>query len=69
MPRAGFLEALARALVYIRLPEGRIDERGFAMSLDELRREDHAEMLAHHYVSALDLTAASGDDSDDLATR
>jgi pimeloyl-ACP methyl ester carboxylesterase len=34
----GFLEALARALVYIRLPEGRIDERGFAM-LTSLRAE------------------------------
>jgi pimeloyl-ACP methyl ester carboxylesterase len=27
----GFLEAVARALVYIRIPEGRVDERGFAM--------------------------------------
>ncbi|HET9034645.1 MAG TPA: DUF3141 domain-containing protein, partial [Myxococcaceae bacterium] len=34
----GFLEALARALVYIRIPEGRIDERGFAM-LTSLRAE------------------------------
>lgn len=38
----GFLEALARALVYIRLPEGRIDERGFAM-LTSLRSEAPAE--------------------------
>jgi pimeloyl-ACP methyl ester carboxylesterase len=38
----GFLEALARALVYIRLPEGRIDERGFAM-LTLLRAEAPAE--------------------------
>jgi hypothetical protein len=38
----GFLEAVARALVYIRLPEGRIDERGFAM-LTSLRAEAPAE--------------------------
>jgi pimeloyl-ACP methyl ester carboxylesterase len=38
----GFLEAVARALVYIRLPEGRIDERGFAM-LTSLRSEAPAE--------------------------
>jgi len=40
--RGGFLEAMARALVYIRLPEGRIDERGFAM-LTSLRAEAPAE--------------------------
>ena len=34
----GFLEALARALVYIRLPEGHADERGFMM-LRALRAE------------------------------
>ncbi|HZX41303.1 MAG TPA: DUF3141 domain-containing protein, partial [Myxococcaceae bacterium] len=38
----GFLEAVTRALVYIRLPEGRIDERGFAM-LTSLRAEAPAE--------------------------
>jgi len=34
----GFLEAVARALVYIRIPEGAADERGFAM-LSSLRAE------------------------------
>jgi hypothetical protein len=36
--QGGFLEAVARALVYIRIPEGRVDERGFAM-LTALRAE------------------------------
>jgi len=36
--QGGFLEAVARALVYVRIPEGKVDERGFAM-LTALREE------------------------------
>ena len=32
-------------------------------ALGEGRSEDHAEMLAHHYLSALELTRAAGGDS------
>ena len=31
------------------------------------RREDHAEMLAHHYVQALELSRAAGADTEDFA--
>ena len=44
----GTLEAIARALVYVRLPEGSVDERGFwmMMALREARPPDERRSLA-----------------------
>ena len=69
-----FAHALVRDVAYGQIPRRDRAEKHLAVArwIEELspdRVEDRAEMLAHHYVSALDLTAASGDDSDELRER
>jgi class 3 adenylate cyclase/tetratricopeptide (TPR) repeat protein len=69
-----FAHALVRDVAYGQIPRRDRAEKHLAVArwIEQLspdRVEDRAEMLAHHYVSALDLSAASGDDSDELRER
>jgi class 3 adenylate cyclase len=62
-----FAHALVRDVAYGQLPRRDRKNRHLAVAhwLEELspdRVEDRAEMLAHHYVSALELAGASGED-------
>jgi class 3 adenylate cyclase/tetratricopeptide (TPR) repeat protein len=67
-----FLHVLVRDVAYGQLPRaeraGR--HRRTAEWIESLGRpEDHAEMLAHHYLSALELTRASGVEDEALVAR
>jgi tetratricopeptide (TPR) repeat protein len=62
-----FAHALVRDVAYGQVPRRDRAERHLSVArwLEDLspdRVEDRAEMLAHHYVNALDLAAASGED-------
>ena len=67
-----FAHALVRDVAYGQLPraERAARHRGVAEWLVSLgRNEDHAEMLAYHWRSALELASASGGETADLAER
>jgi class 3 adenylate cyclase/tetratricopeptide (TPR) repeat protein len=66
-----FLHLLVRDVAYGQIPRGaRADKhRAAAVWIDSLggeRLEDRAELLAHHYLSALELARAAGQDTVDL---
>jgi len=67
-----FVHVLVRDVAYGQIPRaaraGRhADAAGWIESLGPA--EDHAEMLAHHYLAALDLAHAAGQDTDGLAPQ
>jgi class 3 adenylate cyclase len=67
-----FAHVLLRDVAYGQIPRSaragkHLAAAGWIESLG--RPEDHAETLAHHYLSALDLTRAAGQDTADLAPR
>jgi predicted ATPase/class 3 adenylate cyclase len=67
-----FSHVLVRDVAYAQIPRGERAEKHprVAEWIEALgRAEDHAEMLAHHYVSALDYTRAAGLPVGDLAGR
>jgi class 3 adenylate cyclase/tetratricopeptide (TPR) repeat protein len=67
-----FAHALVRDVAYGQLPraERATKHRSVAQWLEALgRNEDHAEMLAYHWRSALELAGASGDDTAELEER
>jgi class 3 adenylate cyclase/tetratricopeptide (TPR) repeat protein len=67
-----FRHLLVRDVAYSQIPRGRRAEkhRLAAEWLEGLGRlEDNAEMLAHHYVSALELAEAAGAETDGLTER
>ncbi|MCE3287188.1 MAG: adenylyl cyclase class-3/4/guanylyl cyclase [Gaiellaceae bacterium] len=67
-----FRHALVRDVAYEQIPRAERAEkhREAAEWLESLGRiEDHAEMLAHHYASALDYARASGQNIEPLAER
>ncbi|HET8742405.1 MAG TPA: AAA family ATPase, partial [Gaiella sp.] len=66
-----FVHSLVRDAVYAQLPRPeRIDRHvrvaRWIESLPEDRREDRAELLAHHYVEAIELSRSAGLDSAEL---
>jgi tetratricopeptide (TPR) repeat protein len=64
-----FLHVLVRDVAYGQIPRAQRanKHRRVAEWIESLGRpEDHAEMLAHHYLQALELTQASGGDSSAL---
>jgi class 3 adenylate cyclase/tetratricopeptide (TPR) repeat protein len=67
-----FAHALVRDVAYGQMPRAERASRHRAVAewLESLgRSEDHAEMLAYHWRSALELAGASGEDTTDLAER
>jgi class 3 adenylate cyclase/tetratricopeptide (TPR) repeat protein len=67
-----FLHLLVRDVAYGQIPRARrAGKHRFAAewigSLSVDRSEDRSEMLAHHYLSALELTRATGNEAGDLA--
>jgi class 3 adenylate cyclase/tetratricopeptide (TPR) repeat protein len=69
-----FTHLLVRDVAYAQLPRADRAERHvraahWIESVSEERSEDRAELLAHHYVAALELTRAAGAETDDLADR
>ncbi|MGH3029738.1 MAG: ATP-binding protein [Gaiellaceae bacterium] len=67
-----FLHVLVRDVANGQIPRARRAGRhrsaaGWIGSLGAERSEDRAEMLAHHYLSALELARAVGEDASDLA--
>jgi class 3 adenylate cyclase/tetratricopeptide (TPR) repeat protein len=67
-----FRHVLVRDVAYGQLPRADRAERHVAAAgwLESLgRAQDHADLLAHHYASALDLTRAAGGDAAPLADR
>ena len=67
-----FAHALVRDVAYGQMARGDRAEkhRQVAEWIESLgRSEDHAEMLAHHWLSALELARAAGRDGADLAER
>jgi class 3 adenylate cyclase/tetratricopeptide (TPR) repeat protein len=67
-----FAHALVRDVAYgqIARPDRVEKHRRVATWIESLgRHEDHAEMLAHHWRSALDLARASGSNGQDLADK
>ncbi len=67
-----FAHALVRDVAYGQIPRGdrAAKHRRVAEWIDSLGRpEDHAEMRAYHWRSALDLSRASGTDDDELLTK
>ncbi|MFL5946527.1 MAG: ATP-binding protein, partial [Gaiellaceae bacterium] len=67
-----FRHLLVRDVAYGQIPRAdrarrHVETASWIESLG--RPEDHAEMLAHHYAAALDLTRAAGEDVDELAPR
>jgi predicted ATPase len=66
-----FVHSLVRDAVYAQLPRpDRVDRHvrvaRWIESLPEDRREDRAELLAHHYVEAIELSRSAGLDSAEL---
>jgi class 3 adenylate cyclase/tetratricopeptide (TPR) repeat protein len=62
-----FRHLLVRDVAYSQLPRAQRAEKHLAVArwLEQLGRpDDHAEMLAHHYLHALELTRASGGEID-----
>jgi class 3 adenylate cyclase/tetratricopeptide (TPR) repeat protein len=69
-----FWHLLLRDVAYGQIPRGRRGEKHrlaaeWIESLNPERAEDRAEMLAHHYLSALELARASGQGTESLAER
>ena len=69
-----FVHTLVRDAVYAQLPRpDRVDRHvrvaRWIESLPEDRREDRAELLAHHYVEAIELARSAGLDVSDLEPR
>ena len=67
-----FMHVLVRDVAYGQIPRAaRADKHARAAGWIESlgRPEDHAEMLAHHYLSALELARAANQDTTDLAPR
>jgi class 3 adenylate cyclase/tetratricopeptide (TPR) repeat protein len=69
-----FVHALVRDAAYAQLPRPARAARHVAAatwieSLPEDRAEDRAETLAHHYLAAIDLYGAAGEDTAELAAR
>jgi class 3 adenylate cyclase/tetratricopeptide (TPR) repeat protein len=67
-----FRHLLVRDVAYAQIPRGaRGDKHRRAADWIEAlgRSEDHAEMLAHHYLSALELAGAAGQPTEELAER
>jgi predicted ATPase/class 3 adenylate cyclase len=67
-----FLHVLVRDVAYGQIPRGTRSTKHRAAaewiaSLSADRSEDHAEMLAHHYLSALELAQAAGQDASEFA--
>jgi class 3 adenylate cyclase/tetratricopeptide (TPR) repeat protein len=68
-PQYAFAHVLVRDVAYGQIPRAaragkHVQAAGWIKSLG--RAEDHAEMLAHHYLSALDVARAAGQDTADL---
>jgi class 3 adenylate cyclase/tetratricopeptide (TPR) repeat protein len=66
----GFRHLLVRDVAYGQIPRVDRAEKHLlaARWIERLgRREDHAEMLAHHYLSALELTEAAGESTEGFA--
>src|SRR5262249_28366038 len=67
-----FRHVLVRDVAYNQIPRGRRAEkhqRAAAWIPALGRPDDHAEMLAHHYLSAFELAGAVGDDTAEVAIR
>lgn len=67
-----FRHALIREVTYEQIPKAQraAKHRAAAEWIESLgRREDHAEMLAHHYLQALTYAGAAGEPSHELAER
>jgi class 3 adenylate cyclase/tetratricopeptide (TPR) repeat protein len=67
-----FSHLLVGDVAYSQIPRAARSEKhqGAAEWIESLGRpEDHAEMLAHHYLTALDLDRAAGTETVELATR
>jgi predicted ATPase len=67
-----FGHALVRDAAYAAIPRTTRSERHLRVAewMESLGRgDDHAELVAHHYVSALDLASATGLDAPDLSAR
>jgi class 3 adenylate cyclase len=67
-----FKHALVRDVAYGQIPRAERARKhlGAAEWIESLgRSEDHAEMVAHHYVNALELARASGQDDGSLVDR
>ncbi len=65
-----FRHLLVRDVAYSQIPRADRAEKHLlgARWIEQLgRREDHAEMLAHHYLQALDLTVAAGGSTETFA--
>jgi class 3 adenylate cyclase/tetratricopeptide (TPR) repeat protein len=67
-----FLHVLVRDVAYGQIPRGSRSAKHRAAaewigSLSADRSEDHAEMLAHHYLSALELARVAGQDASEFA--
>jgi class 3 adenylate cyclase/tetratricopeptide (TPR) repeat protein len=65
-----FRHLLVRDVAYSQIPRGERAEKHLlaARWIEQLgRREDHAEMLAHHYLQALEWTVAAGGSTDAFA--
>jgi class 3 adenylate cyclase/tetratricopeptide (TPR) repeat protein len=67
-----FLHVLVRDVAYGQIPRGNRSAKHRAAaewiaSLSADRSEDHAEMLAHHYLSALELARVAGQDASEFA--
>jgi predicted ATPase len=66
-----FTHGLVRDVAYGQIPRAARAEKHVAAAgwIESLGRpEDHAEMLAHHYLSALDLARAAGQDTAEMAS-
>jgi class 3 adenylate cyclase/predicted ATPase len=67
-----FKHVLVRDVAYGQIPRGERAQKHLRAAewIESLGRpEDHAEMVAHHYVNALELMRAARQDVDDLAER
>jgi class 3 adenylate cyclase/tetratricopeptide (TPR) repeat protein len=67
-----FRHVLVRDVAYGQIPRGERGEKHLRVAhwLESLgRREDHADMLAHHYVNALEYVRAVGGDASHLAEQ
>ena len=65
-----FRHGLVRELAYEQIPRAERADKHFASAewIESLgRTEDHAEMLAHHYLTALELSRAAGRPLEDVA--
>jgi class 3 adenylate cyclase/tetratricopeptide (TPR) repeat protein len=71
-PEYGFHHLLVRDVAYGQIPRARRGRKHLTSAewIDSLgRSEDHAEMIAHHTLTALDLARAAGEDTPALAER